>query len=171
MRIEIVGGETGWPLVEALDEEVYPPDVMQSVPWRNVTWAHADKRAIVVEDDAVRCHAGIFYRDGRLAGQTTRIAGIGGVMTSPHYRGRGFARAAILAAAEEMGLDRAEFGLLFCEPKMVPFYAALGWCVFEGPVWFEQPQGREKFDYMAAMCLALRTTPVCGEIDLCGLPW
>jgi aminoglycoside 2'-N-acetyltransferase I len=170
MRVEVVDGDAGWPLAEALDHEVYSPEVMAKVVWRDVVWAHADKRVLVWLEDRVVGHAGLFRREGLSSGASAHIRGIGGVMTSISARGKGIASAAMAHAAQLMRDEGADFGLLFCEPHNVKLYERLGWRVFEGEVFCEQPPARIRFDIMPAMILPLRTMPH-GMIDLCGLPW
>lgn len=172
MRIEVVDGEGGWPLVEALDAEVYSPEVMSGIVWRDVTWAEADKRVIVQDNESVRCHVGVFWRNGLLNAAPVKIAGIGGVMTSKVVRRQGYATAA-LRCAENLMTDRGiDFGMLFCEPHNERFYATLGWELFDGNIWAMQPAGAVRFDVMRAMWrgIRMRTAPK-GHIDLCGLPW
>lgn len=169
MRIELLDGKDGWPIVEALDREVYPPEVMATVPWKHIVWAHADKRVAVWDGGRVVCHAGLFFRDGTHDGVPVRMCGIGGVMTSASVRQRGFAGAAMKHAAAAM--DGADFGLLFCEQHNVKFYSGLGWRIFSGSVHCEQPSGPYVFDMMPNMVLPLRKAPRDGKIDLCGLPW
>jgi aminoglycoside 2'-N-acetyltransferase I len=169
MRIEVVDGAQGWPVVEALDREVYPPEVMAKVIWRHVVWAWADKRVVVSDEGRIVGHVGLFFRDGRHDGRAARICGIGGVMTAPGSRKRGLASAAMRRAAQEM--EGADFGLLFCEPHNVAFYAGLGWQVFPGEVHCVQPSGPMIFDMMPNMVLPLGAAPRDGKIDLCGLPW
>ncbi|MGD0190426.1 MAG: GNAT family N-acetyltransferase [Rhizomicrobium sp.] len=171
MRVEVLDGDAGWAVVEPLDREVYPPEVMATVSWRNVTWAHADKRIIVRDAQGVRCHVGVFWRTGTLNGAPAHIAGIGGVMTSESVRHRGYAGSAMRKARRLMEENEVDFGLLFCEPNNERFYGNLGWTVFDGDVWTEQPEGRVRFDLMHALCLSLRLAPERGVIDLCGLPW
>jgi aminoglycoside 2'-N-acetyltransferase I len=171
MQLEVVGGESGWPLVEALDREVYPPSVMANVPWRDVTWAHADRRVVVSDELGVRCHVGIFWRNGTLDGRNVVLAGIGGVMTAENVRRKGYAGAAMRKAARLMQEEMVDFGLLFCEPHNERFYGNLGWTLFGGEVWAEQPAGKVRFDMMHALCLPGRMAPARGVIDLCGLPW
>ena len=171
MRIEVLDGEGGWPLVEALDREVYPPEVMATVQWRDVTWAHADKRVVVSDGEGVRCHVGLFWRNGTIDGVGVRMAGIGGVMTSSGVRRKGYASSAMRRAAQLMEEEGTDFGLLFCEPHNERFYGSLGWTIFDGEVWTEQPQGRIRFDMMHALSLPLRIAAERGVIDLCGLPW
>jgi aminoglycoside 2'-N-acetyltransferase I len=171
MRIEVVDGDAGWGLVEPLDREVYPPEVMATVPWRDVTWARADKRVVVSDEEGVRCHVGVFWREGAFDRQSVRLAGIGGVMTSAGVRRKGYASGALREAARLMSERGSDFGLLFCEPHNEPFYGTLGWTCFNGEVWAEQPEGRVRFDIMRALCLPVLMAPKLGVIDLCGLPW
>jgi aminoglycoside 2'-N-acetyltransferase I len=169
MEIAILDGNDGWTIVQALDREVYSPDYMATAIWRDVAWAKADKRVVVRADGRLVCHAGLFFRDGTLDGAPAKMCGIGGVMTAPAARKRGFASAAMRRAAEEM--KGADFGLLFCEAHNVGLYASLGWRVFQGSVMCVQPAGPFLFDMMPAMILPLRAAPERGAIDLCGLPW
>lgn len=172
MRIEVLGGEEGWPIVETLDREVYPPEVMASVIWKHVVWAHADKRVVVWDDGGrVVCHAGLFFRDGAHDGAPVKMCGIGGVMTSASARKQGVASAAMRRAAEEMPGHGVDFGLLFCEQHNVKLYGSLGWKIFAGQVHCTQPSGAMVFDMMPNMVLPLRRAPERGKIDLCGLPW
>lgn len=169
MFVEILDGDTGWPLVETLDREVYSPEFMATAIWRDIVWAHADRRVVVRDGERVVCHAGLFFREGTLDGMPAKMCGIGGVMTSPTARRKGFASAAMTRAAEAM--QGADFGLLFCEKHNVAFYAGLGWKDFPGRVDCEQPSGRMSFDMMPRMVLPLAMRPAGGVIDLCGLPW
>lgn len=171
IAVEICFGEDGWPLAEALDHECYPPDVIATTIWRDVTWAHADTRILVREADKAICHVGLYFRNGKDGEAPREIGGIGAVMTSPRVRGRGHAGRAMRLAADMMQYQGCDFGLLFCEPHTVAFYERLGWLVFDGHVYCEQPSGRIKFDMMHAMILPLRCSPRSQAIDLCGLPW
>lgn len=170
-RIEIVDGPEGWPRAEVLDREVYPPEVMATVPWRDVTWAHADRRVLVMDDDRLVCHVGIYLRDGTHDGREFRIGGIGGVMTSAGVRRKGHAGRSMRLAASLMREQEVDFGLLFCEAHNVALYRHLGWTSFSGEAFCEQPQGRVRFDLVPVMVLPLRVSPAGGVIDLCGLPW
>jgi aminoglycoside 2'-N-acetyltransferase I len=169
--IEILNGNEGWPLAEALDAQCYPPEVMATIVWRDVTWAHADKRIFVRLDGEPVCHAGLYLRAAKDGERDVRVCGIGGVMTLERARKQGCASAAMKTAAKIVKEDDCDFGLLFCEPHNVAFYESLGWRIFTGDVYCEQPEGRIKFDMMHAMLLPVRAAPQSQMIDLCGLPW
>jgi aminoglycoside 2'-N-acetyltransferase I len=171
LSIDIRGGDEGWPLAETLDRACYPPEVMATIVWRDVTWAHADKRIFVRLDGEAVCHAGLYLRDAKDGERGVRICGVGGVMTLERARKQGCASAAMTTAAKIMKEDDRDFGLLFCEPHNVAFYEGLGWRIFSGNVYCEQPQGRVPFDIMHIMVLPVVEAPRSQTIDLCGLPW
>jgi len=170
-RIEVVDGDAGWALAEPLDRECYPPETMATVIWRDVAWAHADKRVVVHGEDGIVCHVGIYLRDATQDGAPVRIAGIGGVMTSPRVRRSGHAGNAMRMAAGAMREREIDFGLLFCEPHNAPFYIGRGWKPFDGEIWCEQPAGRIRFEAIAPYVYHIKRAPPTGVIDLCGLPW
>ena len=171
MRIEVLDGEQGWPVVEALDREVYTPEFMATAIWRDVVWAHADRRIVIRETERAVCHVGVFFRDGLLNGTSVRLCGIGGVMTAPTARRKGYAGAAMKRAALLMEHEGIDFGLLFCERHNMKLYGDLGWRLFQGKVHCTQPSGPVIFDMMPTMVLPVAITPKGDEIDLCGLPW
>lgn len=169
--LKITDGPSGWPVAEALDRVCYPPEVMARVIWREVIWAHADKRIFAYWNEEAACHVGLYLRHGRNGERDVLIGGIGGVMTLPDKRKNGCAGAAMRQAELLMKDARCDFGLLFCEPHNVPFYERLGWQIFAGDVFCEQPTQRIRFDMMHAMALPLISAPASRIIDLCGLPW
>jgi aminoglycoside 2'-N-acetyltransferase I len=176
MRIDISPGNSSWEAVEKLiDEVVWPPDVVETLVWRDVAWAHADQRVIVREDNAphdVVCHVGLFTRTAaRWNDREVTIGGIGGVATHPDRRKSGLATAAMRAAMQCFAREGKDFAVLFCEPDRYGFYESLGWHRFEGEVFAEQPQGRVRFDLMATFVYDLKIAPRGGTIDLRGLPW
>jgi aminoglycoside 2'-N-acetyltransferase I len=172
-RIEIKTGAAGWHLAAPLLEAVWPPEVVASLPWRDVTWASPDQRVLVFDAEGeVIGHAAIILRDATWDGRTVRVGGIGGVATRKDYRRQGVARAAMRRAVQEIhDAHDVEFGLLFCEPRHAPIYEKLGWRAFEGDVFVSLPRGRVRFHVTDPHVLALKIAPRTGVLDLCGLPW
>jgi aminoglycoside 2'-N-acetyltransferase I len=170
-EIDIFDGKEGWPLAEALDRQCYPPEVMATVIWRDVVWAHAGKRVLVRLGAEYVGHTGLYFRDAKDGEHEVFICGVGGVMTLPGARKQGCASAGMKAAAKVMRDEGCDFGLLFCEPHNVAFYEKLGWRIFKGEVYCDQPLGRIKFDMMHTMVLPVHSAPQSLLIDLCGLPW
>jgi aminoglycoside 2'-N-acetyltransferase I len=173
IEIEVLNGDTSWPLAEPLFNAVWPPDVVEKLPWAGIVFAHADLR-VLVQDEAedVLCHVGIYRREVTWNGRKLRAGGIGGVLTRQDSRRRGYASIALNAAIQTLKDEGAtDFALLFCEPHNVPFYMGRGWKPFEGEIYADQPAGRVRFEAIAPCVYHLKRMPPRGIIDLCGLPW
>ena len=101
------------------------------------------------------------------------VGGIGGVKTHPASRGRGLATTAIQRALDFFHDRRdVDFGLLVCEPGLVPFYERLGWRSFPGELLVIQRQATVPFTFNLAMTTPVRLQePLSGTIDLMGPPW
>jgi len=173
LEIDVLNGNTSWPVAEPLFKIVWSPEVMAEKPWRDVKWANAELRVLIeTPDDGLACHVGIYFRDVTWNGRNVHIGGIGGVMTREDCRSRGYASIALNAAVQTLrDHDAVQFALLFCEPHHFGFYQARGWQRFSGEILAEQPEGNIRFDAMAPFVFEIRRAPRQGTIDLCGLPW
>jgi aminoglycoside 2'-N-acetyltransferase I len=173
IEIDVLNGDASWQTAEAVFDEVWPPQVLEKLPWGNVVFAHADLRVFVrAESGDVACHVGIFRREVTWNGRKMRAGGIGGVATRDAFRCRGYASIALDAAVQTMKDEGSiDFALLFCEPHHAPFYQGRGWKPFDGEIYAEQPNGRARFTAIAPYVYDLKRAPRQGTIDLCGLPW
>jgi predicted acetyltransferase len=173
IEIDVLNGDASWRSAEALFDEVWPPHVLERLPWGNIEFAHADLRVLVrAESGDVACHVGIFRRAVTWNGRKMRAGGIGGVATREAFRRRGYASVALDAAMQTLRDEGSiDFALLFCEPHHAPFYQKRGWQPFDGEIYAEQPEGRIRFDAIAPYVHELKRAPRRGTIDLCGLPW
>ena len=174
IEINVLSGAASWPLAEPLFKSVYPPHVVAALPWANIAFAQPELRVLIQDDSGdVVSHVGIVRREVTWNGRIMRAGGIGGVATRADRRGRGYASMALDAAIQTLRDEGSiDFALLFCEPRLVPFYAVRGWRPFEGDIYAEQPeQGRILFTAIAPHVLKIRQAPLKGTIDLCGLPW
>lgn len=172
-RIEIVAGDASWQQAEPLLESAWPPEIVATLPWKDVFWADADWRVLVFDRaDALIGHVGIFLRNATWDARPVKVGGIGSVATREDCRRQGVARAAMRHAAHEMqhahGVD---FALLFCEQRLAPIYEGFGWRKFEGDVFVMQPRGHVRFDVTEPYVLDVNLAPRDGVLDLCGLPW
>jgi predicted GNAT family N-acyltransferase len=117
-------------------------------------------------------HVEIVERDANVGQETARLAGIGGVLILPEWRGRGLAKAGLQKAqafiCEELDVD---FGLLMCDQEIVPFYSKLGWVEVEGELIYDQPEGKVIFDDRAMIFNCSDMSWPQGVIDLCGYSW
>ena len=174
IEIEVLNGDASWPQAQPLIDAVWPPHVLEKLPWGDVVFAHADLRVLVQsEDQGLVCHVGIFRREVTWNGRKMLAGGIGGVATRADSRRHGYASIALNAAVQTLRHEGAtDFGMLFCEPHNAPFYMARGWKPYEGEVYAEQPEkGRLRFDALAPYIFHIRRSPLRGVVDLCGLPW
>lgn len=173
IEIEVLNGGESWPMAKSLFNAVWPPEVVEKLPWAGIVFAHAELRVLVqAEAEGVVCHVGIHRREVKWNGRKMRAGGIGGVLTREDKRRRGYASIALNAAIQTLKDEGStDFALLFCEPHNVPFYVGRGWKPFEGEIYAEQPAGRIRFDAIAPYVYDIRRAPRQGVIDLCGLPW
>jgi hypothetical protein len=171
-RIEVCDGNESWPLAEPVLKAVWPPEVMATLAWRDLVFAHAVRRVLAWDDDGrLVCHVGLFVREIRWDGRPVNVGGIGGVATLPHRREQGFASTALKRAAECFAEAKLDFGLLFCEAARFDYYHNRGWSRFHGTVTMEQPSGQARLTSLTPFVLDLRLAPRSGDLDLCGLPW
>ena len=173
IEIDVLNGNESWPTAEPLLKAVWPPDVVEKLPWGHIQWAHADLRVLIeAPSDGLACHIGIYFRTVIWNGRKFHIGGIGGVSTRADCRRQGYASIALNAAIQTMRHHEAvQFALLFCEPDNFAFYQARGWPPFAGEIFAEQPEGRIRFEAMAPFVFDFSRAPRQGTIDLCGLPW
>lgn len=175
IEIEVLNGEASWQLVHPLFKAVWPPEVVATLPWAGITFAHADLRVLVQDESGdVVSHVGLYRRIITWNGQKINVGGIGGVITRDDVRNRGLATVALNAAIQTFRHeDSVNFATLFCEPYRAPFYMARGFKPFEGDVYVEQPdRGRVRFDAIGPYVHDIkRAAPTRGTFDLCGQPW
>ena len=171
--IEIMDGDSGWPQAAPLLKEVWPAEVAATLPWRDIVWATPDLRVLgFSRHNEVIGHVGIVLRDATWDDRAVKIGGIGGVATRGDSRRRGVGSMLVRRALKEIDeTHRADFGLLFCEPRHAPLYAGLGWRQFEGHVFVMQPGGRGRFTVTDPYTFDLKMAPRTGVLDLCGMPW
>jgi GNAT superfamily N-acetyltransferase len=115
---------------------------------------------------------GLHLRECQVNQEVVLVGVIGGVKTHPTARRRGLASEAIAIAVKFFAEQRANFGVLTCEPDFVAFYERLGWKLFPGAVFVTQRGERHRFTFDLTMILPIRgAAPETGVIDLLGPPW
>jgi GNAT superfamily N-acetyltransferase len=135
-------------------------------------WRPKDYHFITEEGGRPLSHVGVIKTVVRAGETAVTVGGVGGVATRPEAQGRRFVHAAMRQASDficrELG---AEFGMLFCLPRLAPFYARQGWQMVEGEVEIEQPAGKVIWPYhvMVLPCGGRAWPP--GRIEVGGMPW
>lgn len=135
-------------------------------------WRPTEKHVLVFEGARKVCHVGLVKHTVAVEGHPVAVAGIGGVLTRPECRGRGYGRIAMKAAEalalSEMGVD---FMLLFCRPALQCWYEDMAWVKATSSVWVEQQQGPIVQPLVSMVrCLGTKQWPQ-GEVRLGCLPW
>lgn len=139
---------------------------------RQYRWRPKDYHFITEEDGRPLSHVGVLKTTVDAGGRTVTVGGVGGVVTVPEAQGRHLVHAAMRQASEfiqhELGAD---FGMLFCLPRLEPFYARQGWRAVEEEVEIDQPDGKVvwPFRVMVQPC-GERVWP-SGRVEVGGLPW
>ena len=64
IEIDVLNGDTSWPLAKPLFDAVWPPDVVARLPWAGIKFANAELRVLVQDEtgDAI-CHVGLYRRE------------------------------------------------------------------------------------------------------------
>jgi GNAT superfamily N-acetyltransferase len=141
-------------------------------PGHDWCWAIDDWDVMVWVGDRLVSRIGIVERIARVGEREVRLAGVGGVGTLPGERRHGYAALALREAErflrDELG---AEFGLLICAERMIPYYERFGWRVAVAPLFYEQPTGRKVLRGPTMVLTGTKADWPDGVIDLCGLPW
>jgi predicted GNAT family N-acyltransferase len=139
---------------------------------KRFSWRPKDWHFIVEEDGHVLSHVGVMETSVRVGENDIKVGGIGGVVSVPEAQGRGNIRAAMSRAAEFMHDKlQVEFGMLFCLPRLVPFYARQNWQLLSDPVEFEQPSGNVISPFHSMVLPFDNRAWPAGEIKVGGLPW
>ena len=138
----------------------------------NYRWRAKDYHFVTEEGGRPLSHVGLVKTKVSAGGREVWVGGIGAVVTVPEAQGRRHVHEAMRRAAVFMCAELGvEFGMLFCLPRLAPFYARQGWQMVEEEVEIEQPDGKVVWPYhvMVLPCGG-RTWPP-GRVEVGGLPW
>ena len=135
--------------------------------WRPKVW-----HFFVEEGGKVVSHVGVVEAAVRAGDREVKVGGIGGVVSVPEVQGRGHIHKTMQRAVEFMRHElQVEFGMLFCLPRLVPFYGRQGWLLLEETVEFEQPAGPVVSPFRSMILSWDGRAWPAGKINVGGLPW
>jgi GNAT superfamily N-acetyltransferase len=138
----------------------------------HLQWQPKTQHVLILEDGIAVAHTGLVKQTVAAGERLVTVAGVGGVLTRPDCRGRGFGQIA-MQKAEEFAQQclMADFGMLFCRAEMCAWYERLGWSQISDPVWIDQPEGciRAPLPVMAK-CFGQESWPG-GTVRLGCFPW
>ncbi|HMJ26029.1 MAG TPA: GNAT family N-acetyltransferase [Pyrinomonadaceae bacterium] len=139
---------------------------------QSLQWRPKNLRFILYDENELVSHAGILQHSVCVNGRSILVVGLGGVVTVPTARRKGFARQLVQHAMKHAEAEwHVEAGLLFCRPQMIHYYETLGWQQVQAPVMIDQPNGK------IASPLPVMVLPFgdlgwpTGTIELGSLPW
>ena len=137
-----------------------------------LSWRPKDLHFVLYSDGEPVSHVGVLKHVVSVNGEPATVGGVGGVVTVPEAQKKGFARQLMRHAAKLLEQEwKMDAGLLFCLPKLLAYYEALGWQEVETSVLIEQPSGTI-VSPVPVMVLPLGEAGwSSGSIELRGLPW
>ncbi len=157
-----------------LDAAVYPPKPAAQEATVQQSWAHPQWHILIQDaDQQLVSHVGVLTRICLCDGDEILIGGIGGVMTHPSQRRKGYAGAGLRRATEFLQNEmRVDLSLLFCGPRMLSYYRRFGFSNFAGDTFALRDGKKILFPRSEIMVRpAIKALPQCAALDLCGLPW
>ncbi len=160
--------------LEALHAAVYPPKPGAKKTAPQQAWATPQWHILIRDEaDQLVSHVGAVTRLCLCDSNEILLGGIGGVMTQPAQRGKGYASAGVGRAIDFLRQEmRVEFSLLFCAPRMQSYYRRFGFSSFAGDARARRGDSEVIFPRNEVMVIAaLKPLPQCALLDLCGLPW
>jgi len=102
------------------------------------------------------------------------VIGVGTVMTLPSYKGQGYS-SEVMKAAKTFACGSGTYAcmMLFCMPKMVNFFASLGWQKITAPIVYTTSTGTKTMTkYVSMVCFCNQDSSWSDyDVNLCGLPW
>lgn len=136
-------------------------------------WRRKDWHVFVEVDGSVVSHAGVVKDQSVTVGnEQLAVSGIGGVVTIPEARTRGYAREVVRGAISLIGNDPAiEFAMLFCREPLIDFYSQMDWIEVRSPVLIKQNVGVVPSPLRVMVkCMAEQEWP-SGPVIVNGHPW
>jgi predicted GNAT family N-acyltransferase len=138
----------------------------------HLQWQPKTQHVLILENGIAVAHAGLVKQTVAVGEHFVTVAGVGGVLTRPDCRGRGFGQMA-MQKAEEFAQQclMTSFGMLFCRAEMCAWYEQLGWSRISEPVWIDQTEGIIQAP-LAVMTKAFGEERwPSGEVRLGCFPW
>ena len=135
-------------------------------------WRLKDLHFIAYDGSYAASHVGTVNHLVEVESRTVRVCGVGGVTTRPEYQRQHLAQA-LLARALEWGREKdgAEFGFLFCFPRLVPFYQRQDWQLLDTRVTAHQSIGDKEIPFSAMILPLAGEAWPAGTVHLRSLPW
>jgi len=170
MSIEIIEAESlsgeEWRQLFEWGEDIFGANDL------HLSWRKKDWHFLIYEDGVPVSHAAVLKHTVLIGEKSVLVGGVGGVVTHEKAQGKGYAHILMRKIADFLENDwRVEAGLLFCLPRLVPFYESLGWQTVQAKVFIEQPNGTIESP-MGIMVLPFGENRwQDGSVELQSFPW
>jgi predicted N-acetyltransferase YhbS len=142
--------ETPAELVSQIDAaylKAFPTINAEGVGADGREWDFGRYRVICWLNDEWGAIAEILVRTIKVGDVEVRVGGVGGVMTLPEFRKQGLASAVMRHVSDAICQElRADAGMLYCDPDLLPFYSALGWYELQREIHYQQSNRNSVFD-------------------------
>lgn len=136
--------------------ETYPPE-LQPVHF------------VIVQEDSLLSYVSLLELGLSHAGTDYRIYGFGNLLTFPPYRKRGYGGRILQAATDFIQQSNVDAAILFCDPLLESFYAAMGWISTHSPTRLGRPDHYEEYA-PSRMMLFVSATARRGRTDFEAQP-
>jgi GNAT superfamily N-acetyltransferase len=164
MRIEHIGPlpEATWNALAGDEEDPF------GAAGETIEWAPKDLFTVLYEGERPVAATGL------VVASTDRgdVAGVGGVIVTRSYRGRGLLRSVLEPALERAATLGPDTAMLFCSEANLARYGRFGFAEIRAPVIVDQPGGRREMP-PHAMWRPLRDGAAWtdGPVRVRGLPF
>lgn len=136
------------------------------------TWSQEDWRVLVWVGDCIVAHVAITERTCLVDGKPVKVGGVGGVGTHPQWRNQGLAALAMQKTADFLVNNlKVDFGVLFCDGEMVPYYQRLGWRIIDSPVYFKDEDKMRLCDCPVMYLPGTKPYWPWGAVEINGRLW
>lgn len=144
--------------------------------WNNnryaLTWRKPDIKFVGYAAGRAITHACAILHKVAIDDREVRLGGLAGVITHPDSRGKGFGGQIVSAAEDHIRTQmKAEFGVLFCHPELIPFYEPRGWHTIRGPITIDQPEGARETPHIVMVMPFAQAAWQDRPLKLGSLPW
>jgi GNAT superfamily N-acetyltransferase len=117
-------------------------------------------------------HAAILMHHATANGRQALIGGIGGVVTIPTARRRGYAALLVRHVTNVLSEEwKVDFALLFCIDPMRGYYERLGWRKAACEVLIDQPSGKVPSPFHVMTIPFKPEFEILDSLDLASAPW
>jgi len=148
----------------------WSPDIF-GVGDLTIEWRLKDVHFIAYEKELAASHVGTLLQTVEAGRDRLHVCGVGGVTTRPEFQGRMLAQTLLREALSHGRESGADFGFLFCFPRLIDFYLSQGWSLLDAEVLVRQRE-EEIQPPVRAMVIPLgRGVWPEGTVRLLSHPW